>query len=76
MEPYAGCVFHRMIPKWSHMFYQLLVSDDLNLFEDIHALLDEHVDPLLVVDQCWEVISINDLLWDDFQRNAHELRVW
>ena len=58
------------------MFYQLLVSDDTGLFEAIHALLDAHVDPPLVVDQCREVISINDLPWDDFQGNAHELRVW
>ena len=58
------------------MFYQLLVRDDLCLFEAIHALLDAHVDPPLFVDQCCEVISINDLLCGDFQWNAHELRVW
>ena len=58
------------------MFYQLLVSNDTSLFEAIHALLDAHVDPPLVVDQCPEVVSINDLLLDDFQGNAHELRVW
>ena len=65
-----------MIPKWSHMFYQLLLSYDPGLFEAIRALLDAHVDPPLVINQCLEIISINDLLWDDFQRNAHELRVW
>ena len=58
------------------MFYQLLVRNDPGLFEDIHALLDAHVDPPLVFNQCFEVISINDLLWDDFQNNPHELRVW
>ena len=58
------------------MFYQLLVSDYLGLFEVIHALLDKHVDPPLIVDHLCEVISINDLLWDDFQGNAHEFRVW
>ena len=58
------------------MFYQLLVSDDSVLFEAIHALLDAHVDPPLVVYQCCEVIIINDILWDDFQGNLHELRVW
>ena len=70
------CVLHEMIPKWSHMFYQLLVSDDPGLFEAIHVLFDAHVDPPLVVYQCSEVVSINDLLWDNFQRNAHEIRVW
>ena len=75
MYPYAGSVLHRMISKWSHMFYQLMVSDDPDLFEAIHALLNAHVDPPLVVNQCREVIIINDLLWNDFQRNAHELRV-
>ena len=58
------------------MFYQLLVGNDPGLFEAIHALLDAHVDPPLVVDTCCQVISINDLLWDDFQGNAHELGVW
>ena len=58
------------------MFYQLLVSNDPGLFEAIHVLLNAHVYPPLVVDQCREVISINDLLWDYFQDNAHELRVW
>ena len=57
------------------MFYQLLVRDDPGLFEAIHALIDVHVYPPLVVDQCCEVISITDLLWDDFQGGAHELRV-
>ena len=58
------------------MFYQLLVSDDPGLFEAIHALLDAQVYPYLVVDQCCDVININDLLRDDFQGNAHEFRVW
>ena len=58
------------------MFYQLLVRNDPGLFEAIHALLGAHVDPPLVVNQYLEVISINDLLWDDFQRNPHVLRVW
>ena len=76
MDPFDGCVLHWMIPKWSHIFYQLLVRDDPGLFEAIHALLDAHVDPTLVVNQCLDIISINDLLWDNFQRNPHELRVW
>ena len=58
------------------MFYQLLVSNDTGLFEAIHALLDAHVDLPLVFNQCLEVISVNDLLWDDFKRNPHKLRVW
>ena len=53
------------------MFYQLLVSDDPGLFEAIHALLDAHIDPPSVFNQCCEVISINDLLWGDFQGNVH-----
>ena len=57
------------------MFYQLLVSDDPGLFEAIHVLLDAHVDPPLVVYQCSEVVSINDLLWDNFQGSPHEFRV-
>ena len=40
------------------MFYQLLVSDDTGLFEAIHALLDAHIYPPLVVDQCCEVVRI------------------
>ena len=32
------------------MFYQILVSNNPGLFEAIHALLDEHLDPPLVVD--------------------------
>ena len=56
--------------------YQLLVVNITGLFEAIHALLDVHVDPPLVVDQCREVININDLLCNDFQGNAHELRFW
>ena len=58
------------------MIYQLLVSDYPGLFEAIYALINAHVDPPLVVDQCLEVISTNDILWDYFQGNAHELRVW
>ena len=65
-----------MIPKWSHTSYQFLVRNDDSLFEAIHALLDAHVDTPLVVNQCIEVISVNDLLWDDFERNPHKLRVW
>ena len=57
------------------MVYQLLVSNYPSLFEAINALLDAHVDPPLAVDQCCEVIIINDLLWDTFQGNAHEFRV-
>ena len=40
MDPEAGCVIHWMIPKWIHMFYQLLVCDAVSLFEAIHALLN------------------------------------
>ena len=58
------------------MFYQLLVSDDFGLFDAIYTLLGAHVYPPLVVNQCCEVVSINDLLLDNFQGNAHELRVW
>ena len=76
MDPEAGCVIHWMITEWNHMFYQLLVRDDAILFEAIHALLGAHVDPPLVVNQCLEVISVDDLPWDDFQRNPHKLRVW
>ena len=54
----ARCVLHWMIPEWSHIFYQLLVRDDASLFEAIHALLDVHVYPPLVVNQCLEVISV------------------
>ena len=57
------------------MIYQFLVSDDPVLFEPIYALIDAHVDPPLVVDQCCEVIRINILLWDNFQGNVHEFRV-
>ena len=56
------------------MFYQLLVREDTRLFEAIHARFDGHVDPPLVVDQCGEVVRINDFLRD--QGNAHKLRVW
>ena len=76
IHPESGCVLHWMIPEWSHMFYQFLVRDDASLFEAINALLDVHVDPPLVVNQCLEVISVDDLLWDDFIRNPHKLRVW
>ena len=76
MDPEAGCVLHWMIPEWSHMFYQLLVCYYASLFEAIHALLDGHVDLPLVVNQCIEVISVDDILWDDFKRNPHKLRVW
>ena len=48
------------------MFYQLLVSNDPGLFEAIHALLDAYVYPPLVIYQCCDVTSIDDLLWDDF----------
>ena len=58
------------------MFYQLLVSNCPGLFEAIHALLNAHVYPPLVIYQYGEVVSINDFLWDNFQRNAHEFRVW
>ena len=57
-------------------FYQNLVRDDASLFEAIHALFGAHVDTPLVVNQCLEVISVDDLLWDDFKRNPHKLRVW
>ena len=76
MDPEAGCVIHWMIPEWSHIFYQLLVRDDPGLFEAIHALLNAHIYPPLVVNQFIEVISVDDLLWGDFQRNPHKLRVW
>ena len=58
------------------MVYQILVRDDPSLFEAVHALIDAHVDPPLVVNQCLEVISVDDLPWDDFKRNTHKLRVW
>ena len=76
MYPEAGCVLHWMIPEWSHMFYQFLVCDDASLFEAIHTLLDAHVYPPLVVHQCLEFISVDDLLWDDFKKNPHKFRVW
>ena len=76
MHPEAGCMLHWMILEWCHLFYQLLVCDDTSLLEAIHALLDAHVDPPLVFNQCLEVISVNDILWDDFKRNPHKLRVW
>ena len=76
MPPEAWCVLHWIIPEWSHMFYQLFVRDDASLFEAIHALLDAHVDPPLVVNQCLEVISVDDLLWGNFKSNPHKLGVW
>ena len=62
MHPESGCVLHWMIPEGRHTFYQLLVRNDASLFEAIHALLNEHVDPLLVVNQCLDFISVADLL--------------
>ena len=53
------------------MLYQILVRNYHVLFEAIYALLDAHVDPPLVIYQCCEFISINDLLWDYFQGNAY-----
>ena len=44
------------------MFYQIMVSDDPGLFEAIHALLDAHADPPLVVDLYCEVVGINEVL--------------
>ena len=76
MDPEAGCVLHTMIPEWSHIFYQLLVRDYASLLKAIHAPLDAHVDPPLVFNQCLEVISLDDLLRDDFKSNPHKLRVW
>ena len=76
MDPEPVCVLHWMIPEWIHMFYQLLIRDDPGLFEAIYALLGAHADSPLVVNQCLEVISVDDLLWDDFQRNPHKLWVW
>ena len=67
MEPEARCVLHGMISKWSHIFYQLLVSNDPGSFEAIHALLDANVDPPLVVDQ---FVSINNFMWDNFLREC------
>ena len=67
---------HGMISEWSHMFYQLLVSNYPSLFEAIHALLNAHVYPPLVVNQCGEVVSVNDFLWDYFEGNVNEFRVW
>ena len=75
MDPHARCVLYGMIPKWSHMFQQLLVSDDPILFDPIHALFDANADPPLVFYQCIEVVRINDFPWDDFQWNAHKLWV-
>ena len=58
------------------MFNQLLIRDDSSLFDSIHAFLYEHIDPPLVVNQCLEVTSVDDLQWDNFKRNPHKLRVW
>ena len=76
MHPEAGYMLYWMIPKCSYMFYQLLVCDDASLSEAIHSLLDVHVDSPLVVKKCLEVISVVDILWHDFKRNPHKLRVW
>ena len=62
MDPQARCVMYRMIPKWSHIFYQFLVRDDPVLFESIHALFGAHVDTPLVFYQCSEVVCVNDFL--------------
>ena len=62
MHPEAGYVLHWMIPELIHMFYQLLVRDDVGMFEFIHALIDAHVDPPLIVHQCLEVIGVDDIL--------------
>ena len=76
MDPQARCVLCGMIPKWIHMFHQFLVRNDPVLFDSMHALFDSHVYPPLVVYQCSKVVRINDLLWDDFQWNAHEFCFW
>ena len=76
MDLQSRCVLYEMIPKCSHMFYKFLVGNDPSLFNSIHALFDARVDPPLVVYHCSEVLSINDFLWDYFQWNAHEFRVW
>ena len=76
MDPHNRRVLYGMIPKWSHMCYQFLISDDPGLFDSIYALFDAHVDPPLVVYQCIEVLRTNDFLWDNFLYNTHELRVW
>ena len=75
MDPHTRYVLYGMIPKWSHIFYQFLVSNDPSLFESIHAILYAHVYLPLVVYQCSKVVRINDFLWDNFQLNAHEFRV-
>ena len=67
MHPESACVLHWMIPEWSHMIYQFLICNDASLFEDIRTLLNAHVNPPIVVHQCFEVISVDDLLWDDFK---------
>ena len=73
--PQASCELYGVIHKWSHMFYQFLVSNDPGLFDSIHALFDAHVDPPLVVYQCSELVCINDFLLYDFQWNANEFQV-
>ena len=40
MDPQSWCVLYVMIPKWRHMFHQLVVIDDPGLLESIHDLLD------------------------------------
>ena len=66
MDLHARCLLYVMIPKWSHMFHQLLVNDNTGLFESTHALLNTYVDPPLVVYQCRKVVRINDFLWGAF----------
>ena len=39
MDPHVRCVMYVMIPKWIHMFHQLLVSNNTGLFKSTHALL-------------------------------------
>ena len=39
MYPHSRCVLYVMIPKWIHMFHQLMVSDNTGLFKSTHALL-------------------------------------
>ena len=75
MHPEARSVLHCLIPEWCHIFYQLLVRDDVSLIEAIHALLDAHVNPPLVFNQCLEVISVDNLLLDDFKRNLHKPQI-
>ena len=75
MPIFLGNSRYGMVPKWSYILHQLLVSDDPVLFESTHDLLDTYIDPLFVFYQCSEVVRINDFLRDDFQWNAHKFRV-